>query len=321
MFPTAESGRVVSPDVAIITVQYNNPADTESLVASLGRLNDVANCEVVVVDNSTAQHAGADANALQYLAPCPLQLLRTPRNLYYWGGAAFALESLYWSRMLFPRWVVVCNNDLTIDDPLFLQKLRSLDSAKYPIIGPSILSTTTGKDQNPMLDSSPGVLKRLKWRLFDVDYRVARAMLALHGAAGRVRAGRPRGRSKPGEPHAPRRIHAAHGACMIFSSAFFERGGELDISVPMFAEELTIAASARNLGLPIWYYPDLQVHHREHSTTGHELTRTKYEMERMARRLYYEYPSAASRSAPGFAEPARRSVSVAAGGKAPERMP
>jgi len=84
------------------------------------------------------------------------------------------------------------------------------------------------------------------------------------------------------------RIYAAHGACVILSSAFFASGGSLDTTVPMFAEELTLAETARRLGLPIWHVPDLEVVHREHSTTGAGLTRSKYDMERMARRRYYD---------------------------------
>ncbi|MGI9043681.1 MAG: glycosyltransferase family 2 protein [Gemmatimonadaceae bacterium] len=80
---------------------------------------------------------------------------------------------------------------------------------------------------------------------------------------------------------------APHCACVILSAAFFERGGSLDTSIPMFAEELTLAAEAVRLRLPVRYVPTLGVLHREHSTTGAHLTREKYEMERAARRLYY----------------------------------
>ena len=76
---------------------------------------------------------------------------------------------------------------------------------------------------------------------------------------------------------------------MIFSSAFFEKGGVLDTAVPLFAEELTVAALAKKLGIPIWYCPELRIAHREHSTTGKSLTRAKYEMERLARRRFYSY--------------------------------
>ena len=46
---------------------------------------------------------------------------------------------------------------------------------------------------------------------------------------------------------------------------------------------------AKKLDMPVWYCPDIRVSHREHSTTGEKLTRAKYQMERMARRRYYDY--------------------------------
>ncbi|MGK2962841.1 MAG: glycosyltransferase family 2 protein [Gemmatimonadaceae bacterium] len=281
----------------IITVQFDNPADTLALVASLGRLHDVAHCELLVVDNSTTRHHATEEAALQPIIECPVRVFRTQRNLYYWGGVAFALESLYEKRSRWPRWTLVCNNDVVIEDPLFLGTLRSLSASTYPVIAPRIISRPAGRDQNPMFESPPGLFKRLKWLLYDVDYHIAKSMLAIHEALGMFLRRRTRRQSANETIQGPRRIYAPHGACMIFSSAFFERGGELDTTVPMFAEEMTIAALARHLGLPVWYYPALQVFHREHSTTGHELTRTKYEMERMARQRYYKYPTGRVESA------------------------
>lgn len=272
-------------DVVFVTVQYNNPADTENFLRSVGRINGRSSCEVVVVDNSTAASAGEPRRESGDFV---VHLLRSPENLYYWGGADFALQTFYGSSGPWPKWVVVCNNDIEIVDDDFLQQLAHLDPAMYPIVAPSIVSTATSKDQNPILETYPGRLKRLKWRLYDASYPIARSLLALHAAGRRFGKIRPSAAGSEPATSVRRRIYAPHGACMIFSSAFFERGGKLDTKVPLFAEELTIALLAEKRNMPVWYLPDIRISHREHSTTGHKLTRAKYEMERMARRRYYE---------------------------------
>lgn len=270
-------------DIAIVTVQYRNEADTAAFAGSLASLDDASSCELVIVDNSPeAATRGAD-KALEQM-PFIVHAISTHTNLYYWGGAMHAIDGIRRSGGSLPRWVIVCNNDITFPDVQFLKRLAGFDPEQYPIIAPGVLSAATNRDQNPLLRTEPGILQRTKWRIYDSGYPLAQLMLALHRPIARLR-NNFRSATTIG---ARTMVYAPHGAFVIFSSAFFERGGVLDTTVPMFAEELTIAETARGLGLPIWHVPDLRVVHREHSTTGVRLTRSKYHMETMARRRYYE---------------------------------
>lgn len=274
-------------DIAIVTVQFNNFVDTKVLAANLAGLEGTEKCELVVVDNSSQGDASADLSALADAAGYRVRILRPPANLYYWGGAEYALRSLYDASDRRPLWVVVCNNDITIEDQGFLNQLRSLDPLTFPIVAPGITSAATGRQQNPLLRSRAGPLRRLKWRIYDIDYRVAKTLLGVRASVSGLLGSFVRDPRTEELSQSRERIYAPHGACMIFSAAFFERGGRLDATVPMFAEELTIAALAQRLKMPVWYCPELKVLHREHSTTGHRLTREKYEMERLARRHYF----------------------------------
>ena len=65
-----------------------------------------------------------------------------------------------------------------------------------------------------------------------------------------------------------RTIYAPHGAFIIFSNLFFQKGGWLDENLTMYGEEFTVAEIARRLQLPVHYRPDLEVIHVEHSSTG-----------------------------------------------------
>jgi hypothetical protein len=74
-------------------------------------------------------------------------------------------------------------------------------------------------------------------------------------------------------------------------------GGRLDTTIAMYAEELSLAATADRLQLPVWHRTELEVIHRAHSTLGAGMTREKYEMEREARRHYFSLPATGSGSA------------------------
>jgi len=271
----------MKPLISFITVQYNNPLDTAAFVSSVSALRDVDDCEVVVVDNSTSAELRADSARLQAKAVLPVQVVTTSRNLYYWGAAEFAINKIFGRGDGVPEWLAISNNDIAIEDPDFIAKLRAIDGIASPIVAPRI-TTSSGREQNPFFESPPPFLKKLKWRIYDLDYRIARSMLYVHSRIARSPA-----RKAIERVELPRRIYAPHGAFVLLSSQFFKRGGTLDTRVPLFAEELTLAVAAERLGIPVWYHPQLQVFHREHSTTGHALTRSKYEFERSARKRYY----------------------------------
>lgn len=274
------------PVVAIITVQYNNFPDTIQLAKSLGRLDDASQCELIVVDNAPGIPAQEAELQLAALTTSRVKVLTSGANLFYWGGANYAIDSLYRSKNVWPQWIIICNNDVTFDSSDFIRILESLDATTHPIVAPTIVSDMTGKDQNPLLSTTPRRMTRLKWQALDSGYWIAQMLLGAQRAAKKLAASFVT--TKPLSTHrAATRIHAPHGACVILSSAFFSRGGSLDTRLRLFGEELTIALTARKLGLPVWHIPELKVVHREHSTTGSELTREKYEMERQARRRYF----------------------------------
>ena len=61
-------------------------------------------------------------------------------------------------------------------------------------------------------------------------------------------------------------IYAPHGSFIIFSKYFFNKGGYLDQNLTMYGEEFTTAEIAKKLKIPIYYEPDIEVIHVEHSS-------------------------------------------------------
>ena len=275
--------------VVIITVEYGNRGDTLSLVESLEKTEGYEAIELVIVDNSE-QDVPFDSKIAEASRRIRIRRLKPPDNLFYWGGANAALSELgHFASDDEPRWVVICNNDVTFSDGSFFTRLATLDPRSGGLIAPCIISAVTGRDQNPFMRKSPGFLTRARWKLYDSGYGMAQLLLSLRPVW--LAAAKAFKRSAVGELVAAE-IFAPHGACVVVSSDFFRKGGRLDTAVPLFAEELTIATEAARLRVPVTYVPQLRVTHREHTTTGRQLTRFKYELERRARQRFYEMESA-----------------------------
>ena len=61
-------------------------------------------------------------------------------------------------------------------------------------------------------------------------------------------------------------IYAPHGSFIIFSKYYFNNSGYLDQNLTMYGEEFTTAEIAKSLEMSIYYEPDLEVTHVEHSS-------------------------------------------------------
>lgn len=280
--------------VEFITVSYGSTGATRALVESLARLDGIAAAAaaLTIVDNASTPQSERELRALASVYPGPLVVLPQRENLWYWPAVERAWTARYSEPRTAPDWLVVCNNDVVFDDSAFLTHLGEVTGPGIGIVAPRIVAAGSGADQNPFLERPRSFFQRLQWHVFYLHYAVARLLVVVAGGMAAVGLRHRRRRAAPGpQDEAPRRIYAAHGACIVFSREFFVRGGRFDTAVPMYAEELTSAATAAALGLGVLYCPRLRVRHQEHWSVGARLTRKKYAMQRAAFYHYLEsYP-------------------------------
>lgn len=271
--------------IDFITVTYGLNGDTRALVESLARLDGIAaaGATVTIVDNASTAQTEHELRALAPIYPGPLVVLPQRENLWYWRGVERAWRERYPDPGAAPDWLVICNNDVVFDDPAFLTRLGEVTDPGIGVVAPRIVSAATGADQNPFLERPRSFLQRLQWHVFYSHYVVARLLVAV--ARGLAAVGwRHRGRRAPADPRdeTPRRVYAPHGACLVLAREYFVRGGRLDTTVKMYAEELTTAATAAALGLGVLYCPGVRARHQEHGVVGGSLTRVKYDLQRAA---------------------------------------
>jgi GT2 family glycosyltransferase len=265
----------------IVTVEHQAAASTARMIESLRCLRLSCEVEVVIVQNGSRPNESEKLRS--NCAPIGnVWVVESTTNRGYFGGVKLGLEWFRETQGELPEWVIVCNNDIRIEQPDFFDRLRLIDRRAFGVIAPRILSSQTSLDQNPFMVRRPS-----RWRVGELRFWLKSYHLAL--AHEKMSEWKKTGvslkqklfQSTPERAGSqPTAIYAPHGSFLIFSNQFFERGGFLDDGFFLFHEEIGVAETCRKVGLPIVYYPELYVHHEEHSSTGRRFTRSIYERQR-----------------------------------------
>ena len=250
-------------DILIITVNYKNTAGTENFVQSLEKLDNSNGVELVVVDSESTHETKENLQTLLRQSALKTLLIDSFSNTFYWGGVTLALHTLDLDYANGPSWIIACNNDILFRQKDFLLKLSRIDPESYPVIAPSIISIVTGKNLNPYMVRPIKTMAKLYYDIFFFNSVTGLLIYKFRNLMKKLFTLLTVASNKQG-----RTIYAPHGAFIIFSNLFFQKGGWLDENLTMYGEEFTVAEIARRLQLPVHYRPDLEVIHVEHSSTG-----------------------------------------------------
>ena len=268
--------------IKIITVNYKDTAITERFIRSLQKLDTCNAVDLVIVDSESTVQTKEKLELLGKSAPFKTQLIFSERNTYYWGGAALALQTLLLDYNGPPQWIIVCNNDIIFSQIDFIKKLAAFDPDKYPVIGPTIYSSVTGKNLNPFMDQPIRKLKKLYLSCFYVNHITARFLHISLKWSKKLLA-----MIKRPVTSEIKKIYAPHGSFVIFSNQYFKRGGWIDSNYEMYGEEVTTAEIAKKNKIPIFFVPELEVIHVIHSSTTSHSWKREFNYAKTAY-LYYK---------------------------------
>jgi GT2 family glycosyltransferase len=250
-----------SLSIGIIVVSYRN---NRELVAFLQHLDGFPDD---LIGSTVATANGLDPAAVAALQTDTVALLRGriqlvagAQNPGYFGGAALALRQ-WQARGQIPDWVIVTNDDIRFASDFF-KRLAAYAATGVAVLAPDIVVPITGLHQNPLYTSKPPAWRIRLLRWLHQHPTIMQLFVGLREFRQHWRK-----RQKPAGTGS-RVIYAPHGACIVFSRAYFAAGGNLDYPCFLYGEEFFVAETARRLGLDIRVEPTLQVTHHEHSTTG-----------------------------------------------------
>ena len=250
-------------NILVITVNYKNTIITENFIHSLENLDASDKVELIVVDSESTPKTKENLQSLLNGSALKTRLIDSVSNTFYWGGVALALKTLDLNYANGPSWIIACNNDILFSQREFISKLKELDSTKYHVIAPSILSTKTGENLNPYMAKPINIIGKLYYSIFYLNPSTARLIYNTRKMSKKLfYSVFKKSIPKPGK------IYAPQGSFIIFSNNYFLRGGYIDNNFKIFGEEISTAEIALNNNLEIHFLPELAVSHVEHSSMG-----------------------------------------------------
>ena len=250
------------PEILVIAVNYNTFGETIRFLESF-RIAATPSTKLILTDNSDAPIPSELTNRINAM-PAATHFV-TGKNLGYFNAASAGLAHGLEGATTLPDWVLVTNVDITFDASFF-KRLSALPiRPECGLVAPSIISQRWHTDRNPQL---MGPYTR-RWLLF-LKWLYKHPLLHNGYLAAAYTRNKISGLWKRAETKIPAGtpIYAAHGSCLVFSRAYFEKGGSLQIPHFLFGEEILVAETARKAGLEIIYQPDLKVIDYEHASVG-----------------------------------------------------
>lgn len=269
------------PGFGFVVLHYLAPEMTRRCVDALLQMH--WNASVVIVDNASPDGSGAVLKA-EYAAKKEVTVLCNPSNLGFARGNNVGYD--YLVKKGGCNFIVVMNNDVIIDDPLFPGKVAEIYSqTAFAVLGPDVLNPVSGIHQSPVSLESfkesdlrevdgryAGYLRNYYWKRFKWSLKKA----LLHSGPKK---------HKPAVFYTGRMEGAVlHGACFVFSEIFISaRPYCFNPSTFMYLEEGILQFECMRDGLKMVYDPSLRVLHFEDVSTdvafGSEARKDRFKFE------------------------------------------
>lgn len=266
-----------APKYLTLCINYHNDEGSSLFIHDLLSQNDAVDQRIIVVDNSTRPRLNGPLSTFER-EDLRVSVVRPAKNLGYFGGAAWGLKH-YREKAKLAEWTIVCNTDIYLPQKDFLFKLNLLHGGSHAsaVVAPAIISSISGRDQNPHMKSRP---TRIRMQFYKWTYRLPplfwlyRSLSSLKKVLFRWLLSSEFTEAFPDGSIA---IYSPHGAFIAFNRRYFEAGGTLDHGVFLFGEEIFVAETCRRIGLSVQYDRRLRIVHREHEATGHYSESGKYQ--------------------------------------------
>ena len=243
--------------VSIVLVNYFHDDEVIHFIESQLFPQSLPGFEILVVDNGSEnkrlENFCASQSRVHYFDP--------GNNLGYIGGFLFAFSKL---KEKSHGLTILSNTDIEIEDRHLLEKISSFHlRADVAMLGPSVISSRTGHNQNPFYKEriTLGKLKFLKAVFSSYSTYCAYQLLGM--IKGKLKSVK-----RTNISATPEDVYAIHGSFMIFQSAFIGKYlDELKDAPFLFGEEIQFAETALGHEMKTLFVPDWKIIHHEHSTT------------------------------------------------------
>ncbi|OWY23587.1 glycosyltransferase family 2 protein [Sphingobacteriales bacterium UPWRP_1] len=227
------------PLVSVITVNYNQPALTCELLASVKKLQ-YSNYEVIVVDNGSRINP---PDIIKQNYP-EVQLICSNTNLGFAGGNNLGIRAAR------GEYLFLVNNDVELNPDVLDNLLPVFERHRNAgVVCPKICYHLSAASKNgiPLIQY--------------VGYTQVNPYTARNTTIGEYEPDQGQYTNVAQTPY-------AHGAAMLISRAAIEKAGLMPEDYFLYYEELDWCEQIRRMGFSIWVEPKAAVYHKESMSVG-----------------------------------------------------
>lgn len=268
--------------ICFVILHYNVLEDTLECVESIKKINVSNSYEpihITIVDNASPNKSG-DRLINEFRGDNQVTILKNKENLGFAQGNNIGYR--YAKAMFNPDFIVMINNDTLVTDNNFLLKLYEIYSEyNFHILGPDILNKE-GEHQNPY-KNIPTSVKEANHFILNFEKIKRRTLLKrkvktllpsiIYSTLIKLK-------KKKTNPCIVQNQVVLHGSALIFSRLFIEN--EENALIPdtfMYVEEDILYHYCTMKKYSMLYHPDLQIFHKEDSSTDSLMHDEKQKLE------------------------------------------
>ncbi|MBK7104715.1 MAG: glycosyltransferase family 2 protein [Ignavibacteriae bacterium] len=269
-----------------VILHYQTLQDTLKCVDSI--LSKINNDKfyIVIVDNKSPNNSGNELMN-KFSSHPQIKIILNDTNLGFANGNNVGFN--FAKKELKSNFIALINNDTFIDQTDFINLiLDKYEKSKFHILGPDIISTITGKHQNP---TPPTLQNKEQLKKYLKHYK----MLLLLNYFGMDKFLETAKKQIIQKPFVAQEIYLKydfnkeyqniklHGSALVFSPLYIENYDGLNPNTFMYSEEAILYYIAKRDKLKTIYFPSVRIFHNEDSATN-SLFNKNY----TKRRFYYK---------------------------------
>ena len=270
--------------IKIYCVNYNSTSALIKFIQSVlsQELDEKVSVQVVVCDNSEdAQKLPIQVVEKMARPKVSIKVYRLHNHGYFPGvKEAISLEAAG-SRVerAAAKFFMICNVDICLEPDFFLKLMTIRIPPAVGVIGPSIVTGHNAINTNPKLRKKPKLSKLKLNKIFfhsPVLFFLMKFAYKLRLTARSCFRASRFFLDERNAPFPPREtVYAVHGACMIFTEAFWTTTRPFLYPLSLFGEEVYVAERALQEGYTVEFHSHLGVRDDPGVSTG-TLARSEY---------------------------------------------
>lgn len=247
-------------EIINIVICYNNDSEVMEYYKEILSLNEGNKVGYVVVINSSTDE---ETNRLVNFGNENehVYVFNPGKNLGYMNGLLHGYCEYRKQTGLIPQYVIMSNTDIAFQDKEFATKLANKNyDSRVACIGPSVLVSELNSYDNPISDERYTLQQMNKLiRIFSTPI-----IRELYVTASFIK---PKFIKRKKDLNS-RNVYEIHGCFFVLTGKYAEFLKDQKFGVLLYTEETFVAENAHRNNLITYYDADLEIVHKEHSTTS-----------------------------------------------------